>query len=405
MSDLSSEGVKKMATSGLEELVTHRSLQDKIKGNVAYLCHSASIDRHFTLGVYHLQKIFGPRLVKIFGPQHGFVTDVQDNMIETQDFIHPYFKIPILSLYGKTRIPTPEMLKGVDTLVIDLQDVGTRVYTYINTMTLAMEACGKQGIKVVVLDRPNPVGGNIIEGNLLEKDFTSFVGRHPIPQRHALTMGEMAIFAKKFQGSDCELEVVMMKDWTRKMFFKDTGLPWVLPSPNLPTMEGALTFVGTVLFEGTNISEGRGTTRSLEIVGHPKIEAFGFYEKFQKIIKENELRGFELRPLMFMPTFQKHAGKACGGFQIHPTHYEEFRPWTLCQLLCQFFYHELGTDFAWKTDPYEYEFNKLAIDLINGTDEVRYWVEQKEDLNALHQVENLNRECYLSKRSDCLIYN
>lgn len=394
-----------MVTSGLEELVTHKNLQNKVKGNLAYLCHSASIDKNFVLGVYHLQKIFGPRLVKIFGPQHGFVTDVQDNMIESKDFIHPYFKIPVLSLYSTTRIPTAEMLKGVDTLIIDLQDVGTRVYTYINTMTLAMEACGKLDIKVIVLDRPNPVGGNIIEGNLLETGFTSFVGRHPIPQRHSLTIGEMAIYAQKFHNSQCELEIIPMKGWTREMFFKDTGLPWVLPSPNLPTMEGALTFVGTVLFEGTNISEGRGTTRSLEILGHPKIEPFGFYEKIKKVIHQNELKGFEIRPLMFQPTFQKHKGTTCGGFQIHPTNYLEFRPWTLCQLLCQMFYHELGADFAWKTEAYEYEFNKLAIDLINGTDQVRLWVEQSGNLTELRQIEKKNITAYLDERSHCLLYN
>lgn len=394
-----------MVTTGLEELVTHKTLQDKVRGNIAYLCHSASIDRNFVLGVYHLKKIFGSRFVKIFGPQHGFVTDVQDNMVESKDFIHPFFNIPILSLYSTTRIPTPEMLKGVDTLIVDLQDVGTRVYTYINTMTMAMEACGKLGIKVVILDRPNPVGGNIVEGNLLEKGFTSFVGRHPIPQRHSLTMGEMALYSQKFQGSECELEVIQMKGWERSMYFKDTHIPWVLPSPNLPTMEGALTFVGTVLFEGTNISEGRGTTRSLEIVGHPKIEPFAFYEKAKKAVTQNELKGFELRPLMFQPTFQKHKGTTCGGFQIHPTSYDEFRPWALCQLLCQMLYQELGSEFKWKSEAYEYEYDKLAIDLINGTDKVRHWVEKGGSMDELRQIEKNNMNSFMDQRSHCLIYN
>lgn len=391
--------------TGLEQFVNCHSLQKKIKGNVAYLCHGASVDKNLILGVFHLQKILGKRLVKIMGPQHGFVTDVQDNMVETKDFIHPFFKIPVLSLYSETRVPTNEMLDGVDTVVVDLQDVGTRVYTYISTMSLLMEKCGKLDINVVIFDRPNPVGGEIVEGNLLEEEFTSFVGRHPIPMRHGMTMGEMALYAKKFQEADCNLTVIQMKNWHRATFFDQTDLTWVPPSPNLPTIDSAFTFVGTVLFEGTNISEGRGTTRSLEIVGHSGIEPFSFHKKISEELCDLKLEGFTLRPIMFMPTFQKLKDTPCGGFHIHVTDKNSFRPWRLGQFLCRKFIEELPQDFKWKEPPYEYEFKKLPIDLINGTDKIRKWVESSDTFEKLLEIETKNLFNYMEKRDNCLLYH
>ncbi|MEI8347233.1 MAG: DUF1343 domain-containing protein, partial [Pseudomonadota bacterium] len=354
--------------TGLGNLIQNVSLQKKIKGNIAYLCHSASVTADFTHGIIHLQKIFKKRLTKLLGPQHGLVTNVQDNMVESVNFLHPYFELPVYSLYSHTRKPTPEMLEGIDTLIVDLQDVGTRVYTYISTLGLCLEACAPLGIEVVVLDRPNPVGGEIIEGSMLQEEFQSFVGFRPMPMRHGMTMGEMALFYQKLYFPVAKLSVIPMKGWKRKMFWKDTGLPWVNPSPNLTTPDSALTFVGTVLFEGTNISEGRGTTRSLEIIGHPDIEPFSFLEKLHPHLKKAKLEGFVLRPLYFQPTFQKHAGKSCGGFQIHVTDPLKFRPWKLGQLLCQQLYQHLGQAFEWKAPPYEYEYEKLPIDLINGSD-------------------------------------
>ncbi len=351
-----------------------------------------------------MQKLLGKNLVKLFGPQHGFVTDVQDNMIETKDYIHPYFKIPVHSLYSHTRIPTDQMLDGVDTFVVDLQDVGTRVYTYITTLALSMQACGKKGIKVVVLDRPNPVGGEITEGTILESSWKSFVGHHKIPQRHALTMGEVALLTKKFYGVECELEVVKMEGWERGMFWKDTGLPWVNPSPNLPTPEGALTFVGTVLYEGTNLSEGRGTTRSLEVVGHPKIEPFSFAENFTKKLAKSGLTGQVIRPVVFLPMFQKHSGHACGGVHLHFTDPRSFRPWTVSQLLCREFSNVLGSDFQWRDTAYEYEHDRLAIDLINGTEQVRKWVEKSGTLEELQALEARGLEGYRAQRREILLY-
>ena len=308
------------------------------------------------------------------------------------------------SLYSHTRIPTDDMLKGLDTIIVDLQDVGTRIYTYIYTLTLLMEACGKKGIKVVVLDRPNPINGVDLEGNLLDTKFASFVGRHPLPVRHALTMGEVGKMALKFWNVKCDYDVIPMINWNREMSYEDTKLPWVIPSPNLPTIEAAYTFVGTVLWEGTNISEGRGTTRSLEIIGHPKIEAFSMHAKIMEECKKNKLEGFYLRPLVFLPTFQKHMGIPCGGYQIHVLDRKKFQPWRLMQFLCQFFYHELGSDFVWKVPPYEYEYEKMPIDLINGTDTLRHWVEKKEAFSYLNDLEADGMKVFLPQRKECLIY-
>lgn len=394
-----------MIHHGLDRLISDTTLQDQIKGQIGYLCHSASITSDIIHGAVALQKVFGIRLVTLFGPQHGFVTDVQDNMVESTHYVHPYFNLKVYSLYSETRIPTDEMLEGLDTIIVDLQDVGTRVYTYIHTMTHLMEACSKKGIKVVVLDRPNPAGGVLIEGNLLEEGFESFVGRHPIPQRHGLTMGEVANLAAKYFGSDCDLNIIPMKGWKRDMYFEETSLPWVLPSPNLPTSDGCLVFCGSVLFEGTNISEGRGTTRALEMIGHPSIKSFEFADSLNKQIKEWGLEGFAIRPCVFMPTFQKHAGIPCGGMQVHVTNPRTFLSWRFGQLLCRALYKELGSEFKWNDQAYEYQHDRLAIDFINGTDKIRHWVENSGDQKTLETLELAGREAYLDQRSNILLYS
>lgn len=391
---------------GLERIKNEAAQQAKIEGNIALLCHSASVDCDFEIAVNIFKKIYGERLIKIFGPQHGFVSDVQDNMIETDHYTHPYFNLPIYSLYSETREPTDEMLEGVDTFVIDLQDVGTRVYTYITTMTYILKACAKKDIKVVVLDRPNPVGGEIIEGNILEEEYGSFVGCMPIPQRHGMTMGEVGLFAKNYFNLDVKLEIIEMKNWKRSDFWWDTKLPWLNPSPNLPTPDSSLTFCGTVLYEGTNISEGRGTTRSLEVIGHPKIEAYSFYEYVKPKLKEIENNSFKLRPLVFMPTFQKHANTACGGLHIHITNPNEFLSWQVGQFLCRELYHFLGDEFEWVKKAYEYEYDKLPIDLINGSDKIRKWVEKNGKIQELEEIsyQNSSFEKYKELRERVLIY-
>lgn len=395
-----------MVATGLQRLIEDKSLQQKFKGNIGYLCHSASVTKELEHGLLAIQRVFGKQLTKIFGPQHGFVTDVQDNMVETTHYTHPFFKLPVYSLYSETRIPTNEMLEGLDHIFVDLQDVGTRIYTYIYTMTLLMEACAKKGIEVVILDRPNPVNAETLEGNILDMNYASFVGRHPIPVRHAMTMGEVARMHAKFWsgGKDCKLTVIEMKGYERAMSYEDTKLPWVLPSPNLATIEAAYTFVGTVLYEGCNISEGRGTTRSLEIIGHPKIEAFGFHEKLKPVLAKANLKGFVLRPLVFLPTFQKHMGKPCGGYQIHVTDRKSFEPWRLCQYLLREMYHELGSEFQWKQPPYEYEYNKRPADLINGTDKLRLWVEKKGNEDEYQAIMKPHQDEFQDQRKSILIY-
>jgi uncharacterized protein YbbC (DUF1343 family) len=391
--------------SGLDNLYFDKKLQEKVVGNVGYLCHSASLASDYRIGIFHMREIFGDRLKCLFSPQHGLVGDVQDNMVESDHYKHPYFGLKVYSLYSETRIPTDSMLEGLDTVVIDLQDVGTRIYTYVYTMTHMMEACGKKGIKVVVLDRPNPVECEIIEGNMLEPEFASFVGRHPCPTRHALTIGEFALMAKKFWGSECELEVISMKGYKRNMSYEDTGLPWAMPSPNFPTIDSGYPFIGTVLFEGTNISEGRGTTRSLEYIGHPGIEPYSLLEsKIKEEFDKTNLEGFVLRPVSFLPTFQKHAGKGCGGYQIHITDRQKARPWAISQILCKIFYHHLGADFEWKQPPYEYVHDKLPIDIINGTTKVREWIEKNGDFDELKEIEIIGQDKFTTQRREILLY-
>jgi len=377
--------------TGLDILIKDKNLQNKFKGKVALLCHNASIDATYTHAALKFKEIFGPRFIKLFGPQHGFSTDVQDNMVETDHFIHPYFNIPVYSLYSETRIPTDEMLEDIDHFFIDLQDVGCRIYTYIYTLTLLLEKCIDKDIQIIVLDRPNPINGIDIEGNILEPEFKSFVGLHPIPVRHGMTIAEVASMHQKFWAKGkANLEIIKMHNWQREMFFEDTKLPWYLPSPNLARAESTFTFPSTVFFEGTLLSEGRGTSQPLEIVGHPKIEPFSFYNDYlAKAVKNSKLEGFVLRPITFLPTFQKHGKIVCGGFQIHITDKKMFQPWRVGQFLLRELYHHLGNDFKWKKPPYEYNYNQKPIDIINGTDKLRHWVENNDPIEKLNSFENL----------------
>lgn len=390
--------------SGLDILVKDKSLQNKFKGKVALLCHNASVDANYTHAALKFKEIFGSRFIKLFGPQHGFSTDVQDNMVETNHIIHPFFKIPVYSLYSETRIPTDEMLEDIDHFFIDLQDIGCRMYTYIYTLTLLLEKCIDRDIEIIVLDRPNPINGVDIEGNILDPKFETFIGRHPIPVRHGMTIAEVALMHQKFWVKDqVNLNIIKMQHWKREMFFEDTKLPWLLPSPNIPRPESTHTFPATVLFEGTLLSEGRGTTQSLEIVGHPKIKPYTFYEKhLSEAFKKSKLKGVALRPITFVPTFQKHANAVCGGFQIHITDRKEFKPWRVGQFIMQELYHYLGEDFKWKEPPYEYNYDQKPIDIINGTDKLRHWVENKEPIETLNSLENL--DVFKSQLNDIKIY-
>jgi uncharacterized protein YbbC (DUF1343 family) len=254
-----------------------------------------------------------------------------------------------------------------------------------------LEKCVDKDIEIIVLDRPNPLNGVTLEGNILDMEFESFIGRHPIPVRHGMTIGEVAqMHQTLWADAKVDLQVIKMQNWKREMFFEDTKLPWLLPSPNLARAESTLTFPGLVLFEGTTLSEGRGTSQPLEIVGHPKIEPFSLYTgHLGKVIKNAKLEGFAIRPMTFLPTFQKHSDKVCGGFQIHVTDKRTFQPWRTGQLLIRELYHHLGEEFEWKEPPYEYDYNQKPIDIINGTDKLRHWVEHNEPLEMLNSLEAL----------------
>ena len=289
---------------------------------VALVSNPASVDRSLRHSADLLRDDPGIDLVALFGPQHGFRSDLQDNMIETPHGQDARRQVPIYSLYSETREPTAAMLRDVDVLLIDLQDVGTRVYTYIYTMANCMRAAARHGVRVVVCDRPNPVGGVAVEGPALRPEYASFVGQFPIPLRHGLTIGEIArLFNQEF-GIGAALDIVPLDGWTRDMYFDATGLPWIIPSPNLPTLDSAIVYPGAVLFEGTMLSEGRGTTRPFELIGAPWIDG----ESLASAMNARGLAGVHFRPVFFEPTFQKHAKQTCGGCQLHVLDREAFQP-------------------------------------------------------------------------------
>lgn len=378
--------------TGIDILCSDTSLQNTFKGNVALLCHNASVNSDLTHSSLVFKKIFGSRFTKLFGPQHGFHTDAQDNMIETDHAIHSFFNIPVYSLYSETRIPTDEMLEGIDHFFIDLQDIGCRMYTYIYTLTHILEKCAQKDIEIIVLDRPNPLNGTAIEGNVLDMAFESFIGRHPIPVRHGMTIGEVALMHQKYWAKDrVSLRIIKMTNWDRSMYYEDTKLPWLLPSPNIARPMSTLTFPATVPFEGTELSEGRGTSQPLEIVGHPSIEPFEMYKNhLENKVEASGLKGFTFRPVTFMPTFQKQENKVCGGVQIHITDRDLYKPWRVGQFLMRELYQFLEGDFQWKSPPYEYNYHQMPIDIINGTDQLRKWVERDGNLEELDQMEELD---------------
>ena len=392
--------------TGLEVLISGNALVRKgLKGRVAYLCHGASVTSDLRFGVDCLQKMLGKRLVKLFGPQHGMVSDVQDNMVETSSCHHPWFDLPVCSLYSRVRKPTAEMLEGVDTMVVDLQDVGCRVYTYFSTLEGVLSACASCNVGVVVLDRPNPAGGTLVEGNVLEERWLSFVGAAKVPMRHAMTLGELGTYMIREKELDLEYSVVKMEGWKRSDTWEQTGLPWVNPSPNLATPDGAVAFSGTVLFEGTTVSEGRGTTRALEMVGAPGIEPYAWWEEISSDFAELGVSKVSFCvPLLFQPTFHKHTGKACGGFQIHIIDVGRCLSWRLGQWLLSRFRRKLGSQFAWSDPPYEYEYENLPIDYINASDKLRHWCEMDGTGEGLEKLEQVGRNEFLKLRKESLLY-
>jgi len=373
----------------------------RLKGSrIGVVCNHASLDRDFGHVIDKLAAAEGVTLAAIFGPQHGFRSDVQDNMVETPHGDDPRRRVPIYSLYSETREPTAEMLRGIDALVIDLQDIGARIYTYIYTMANCLRAAARHGVQVIVCDRPNPIGGTNVEGACLQPGWESFVGQFPIPMRHGMTIGELAALFNDAFGIGALMDVVRMEGWSRDTYADGTGLPWVMPSPNMPTLDTAIVYPGTVLFEGTMLSEGRGTTRPFELVGAPWIEA----ERFAAEMNGLGLPGAYFRPAGFEPTFQKHARQACAGCQIHVTDRRTFKPVLTGAALIGAFHRAAPDTPLWRQPPYEYEQEKLPIDILAGSARFREQIEAGDPATRMADSWRADEEAFRSLRAEYLLY-
>jgi uncharacterized protein YbbC (DUF1343 family) len=366
---------------------------------VGLVCNPASIDGHFR-HVIDRAEAAGVRVGAIFGPQHGFRSDLQENMIESPHGEDGARGVRVYSLYSDTRTPTTEMLAGLDALVIDLQDVGTRIYTYIYTMANCLVAAAAHDLPVIVCDRPNPIGGTQVEGPMLQPGFTSFVGQYPIPMRHGMTIGELARLFNEHFGIGAKLEVVAMQGWSRDEYLDATGMAWVLPSPNVPTLDCAIVYPGAVLFEGTNVSEGRGTTKPFELCGAPWVVP----EPFCQAMNARGLPGVVFRPHAFEPMFHKHARVLCGGCQIHVTDRATFRPVETGVALIEAFRAAAPDQFAWREPPYEYEYEKPPIDILYGSTALREGLDQGRTTSDLVQPWPDEVADFLTLRARFLIY-
>jgi len=373
----------------------------KFKGAaIGVLCNQASMSKAYEHVVDIIENNLPGCLKVIFSPQHGFYGQDQDNMVETPHYIHALYNIPIYSLYYDQREPNSFMFEGLDVLLVDLQDVGTRVYTFSSTLLSCMKLASKLGVKVVVLDRPNPLGGLIVEGNLLEPSLFSFVGNLPIPMRHGLTFGEMAILQKSYYHLDLDLQVIPMKGWERWMFYHHTGLPWFMPSPNMPWLTTTLLYPGCVLLEATNISEGRGTTRPFEIIGAPYLDVHFIIRRLRPIYHQ----GLVLQEYFFKPTFNKWQGELCKGFMFHVTAPEKIRSYDLILHLLQIVRAEYSMEFKWKSPPYEYEYERLPIDIVAGDIKIKKCVEGEMELEEIKALWEEEHKRYLDWIRPYLLY-
>ena len=382
-----------MVLTGLEIISDH--FPSALKGKrIGILCHAPSITKDFS----HITDISFQcsdcMLSAIFGPQHGIHGQTQDNMIEWRSQRHPVYNIPLYSLYGEHRKPSPEMLKNIDVLLIDLQDVGARLYTYIWTVKRCIEACSEAGIPVWLLDRPNPIGSLPFDGPVLKKEFFTFVGGASIPLCHRMTIGEMALWIKEKYYPRCDLNIVWMKNWRRSLLFSETGLPWVLPSPNMPTIQTAIVYPGTVLIEALNLSEGRGTTIPFELFGAPFIDA----EKLKKNLDERNIEGCAFRIHNFIPTFHKFCGELCNGLQIHVTDINIFKPvGTALEIFDAIIETSPPDSLKFNLPPYEYEYNLMPFDILSGDSGMRETLLNRKNVRIekerwSHEIEEFRNE-------------
>jgi len=398
---------------GIDRLLEEPALREALAGRrVALLAHPASVTRELRHSLDALAALPDLHLSAALGPQHGLRGDKQDNMVESPDYVDPLLGIPVFSLYGTVRRPTPQMLAAFDVLLVDLQDLGCRIYTFLTTLRYVLEEAARTGKSVWVLDRPNPAG-RVVEGLALRTGWESFVGAGPLPMRHGLTLGELARWFVSTLRLNVDCQVVSLIDW-RPLAAPGYGWPlgertWVNPSPNAPNLWMARCYAGSVMLEGTTLSEGRGTTRPLELFGAPDLDVPELLKKMQALAPQ-WLEGCRLRPCYFEPTFQKHAGKLCAGVQVHvedPLYYdhERFRPWRLFALVFKAL-RLLRPDYPlWRDFPYEYEVGRLAIDVINGSALLREWVD---DPNAsvadLEQLTQVDEAAWQQQRRPYLAY-
>jgi uncharacterized protein YbbC (DUF1343 family) len=392
------DGQVRKVRLGLEGLLADAKA---VRGaRVGLLCNQASVDH----ALRHAADLFHShpdiRLTALFGPQHGIRGDLQDNMIETPHGMDRVTGLPVHSLYSETREPTDAMLKDVDVLVCDLQDVGCRIYTFVYTIAHCMRVARRLGKKVIVCDRPNPIGGAAVAGNVLDPAFASFVGLYPIPTRHGMTCGELARLFNEHFGIGCELDVSPMQGWSRELWLDQTDSPWVMPSPNIPTLDSAIVFPGTVHLEGTQVSEGRGTTRPFELVGAPYIDP----EDFAAHLNGQRLPGVYFRATGFQPTFQKHGGRGCGGAQIHVRDRQAFEPVATGIAVVKAAFDMYRSDFRWKEPPYEYVHDKNPFDVISGTSRMREALERGDSLSAIEESWKGPLAAFKTVREKYLLY-
>lgn len=392
--------MKTHVTVGLENLLGEKSIL--LKGaRVGLACNQASVDHNFqhAADLFHAHPDIN--LTALFGPQHGSRGDLQDNMIETEHAVDRITQAPVYSLYSETREPTEEMLKDVDVLVFDMQDVGCRIYTFNYTMANCMRAAQRFGKKVIVCDRPNPIGGVAVAGNVLDREYASFVGQFPMPTRYGMTVAELALMFNDHFKIGCDLEVVKLGGWSRTDWMDETDAPWVMPSPNIPTVDSTVVFPGTVHFEGTQISEGRGTTRPFELVGAPYI----IPEQYAARLNAIGFSGVYFRGCVFQPTFQKHARVSCGGVQVHVTNRAAFEPVVVGVAMVKTAFEMYPAEFRWKEPPYEYVYDRNPFDVIAGTNQLREAFERGDSLETIEGSWQAPLEAFKKVRERFLIYD
>ncbi len=373
------------------------------KGRVGLCANPTTVDRRLRHAVDLLHADRRVSLALLFGPEHGLRGDAQD-MVSVGDATDSVTGLPEVSLYGTTEeslTPTAEQLARIDTLVFDIQDVGSRYYTYAATMALCMRAAGRAGVRVVVLDRPNPIGGTQVEGSGIVPGLENFCGLYPVPQRHGLTVGELARLYREAFGVECELTVVPCEGWRRSEYFDATDLPWIMPSPNMPTLETAVVYPGMCLVEATSLSEGRGTTRPFELVGAPFVDGRLLADALGRL----DLPGVAFRPLVFRPTFHKHARRPCGGVQVHVTDRRAFLPYRTGLAVLWAVKQAWPDAFGWRKEPYEFRPDQPAVDLLTGTPAVREAVDAGRPFEAVLAAATFGTERYDAARGRALLYD